>query len=43
LRYSIGAVKIKQMIKECSLQTCNNPGQIFAQAVQNVPKEILGN
>jgi len=38
---AIGAMKIKQTIKECSLQTCNNPGQIFAQAVQNVPKEIL--
>ncbi|CAI6354359.1 unnamed protein product [Macrosiphum euphorbiae] len=38
---AIRAMKIKQTIKECSLQTCNNPGQIFAQAVQNVPKEIL--
>ncbi|XP_025406421.1 uncharacterized protein LOC112680530 [Sipha flava] len=35
---AIGAMKIKQIIKKCSLQTCNNPGQIF---VQNVPKEIL--
>jgi len=34
-------MKIKQIIKKCSLQTCNNPGQIFAQAVQNVPKDIL--
>jgi len=38
---SIGAMKIKQIIKECSLQTCNNPGQIFAQAVQYVSKDIL--
>ncbi|XP_025191156.1 uncharacterized protein LOC112591528 [Melanaphis sacchari] len=38
---AIGAMKIKQKIKECSLQTCNNPGQIFAQAVQSVPKEVL--
>lgn len=38
---TIGAMKIKQKIKECSLQTCNNPGQIFAQAVQSVPKEVL--
>ncbi|CAI6356881.1 unnamed protein product [Macrosiphum euphorbiae] len=41
---AIGAMKIKQTIKECSIQTCNNPtnpGQIFAQAVLNVPKEIL--
>ncbi|CAI6354756.1 unnamed protein product [Macrosiphum euphorbiae] len=38
---AIGAMKIKQTIKECSLQTCNNPGQIFARSVQNIPKEIL--
>jgi len=34
---AIGAMKIKQKIKERSLQTCNNPEQIFAQAIQSVP------
>ena len=38
---SIGAMKIKQIIKEFSLQTCNNPRQIFDQAIQNIPKDIL--
>ncbi|KAL4091016.1 hypothetical protein QTP88_025759 [Uroleucon formosanum] len=38
---AIGVMKIKQKIKECSLQTCNNPGQIFTQAIHSVPKEVL--
>jgi len=38
---SIGAMKIKQIIKECSLWICNNPEQIFSQPIQNVPKDII--